>query len=203
MEVLYGVTVYFLRHGQTQYNVEKRFYGVTDVGLSAEGVAEALNAAGFLKKTVFEAVYASPLSRARETAEIVMERNAAPQDIAYIEGLREVDFGDWEGMKAEDIEERFAPDWKVYIEGFGSFTFPNGDSIGAYNERTKNYMEGFVKRHISGNILIVSHKGFILSAISTMLHGDPRSMFKYDLDTGKTAIVETFDDFCILKALNV
>jgi len=200
---VYGVTVYFLRHGQTQYNAEKRFYGATDVGLCAEGVAEALNAAGFLKTLVFEAVYASPLSRARETAEIVMERNAAPSDITYIEGLREVNFGDWEGLMAEDIEARYSPDWKEYIEGFQDFTFPNGDSIGAYNERTRNYMEGLLKRHTSGNILIVSHKGFILSAVSNMLHGDSRNMFKYDLDTGKTAVMEFFDGFCILKALNV
>lgn len=200
---MYGVTVYFLRHGQTQYNAEKRFYGVSDIGLSAEGVAEALNAAAFLKNVVFEAVYASPLSRARETAEIAMEKNAAPTDIAYIEGLREVNFGDWEGMKADEIEARFSPDWREYIAAYQQFTFPNGDSIGAYNERAKNYMGGFIKRHTSGNILIVSHKGFILSGISSLLHGDCRYMFNYDLDTGKTAVVETFDGFCILKALNV
>lgn len=203
LEVAMGVTVYFLRHGQTRYNSEKRFYGVTDIGLNDTGAAEALYAAENLKTIAFAGVYSSPLSRAMETAAIVMEHNAAPVEIVRMESMREVDFGEWEGMLASDIEAKYAPDWKDYIKRFYEYTFPNGDNIRVYNERVKSCMEELIKRHDGGNILIVSHKGFILSAISSLLHGDYKSMFRYDLDTGKLALLETFDGFCILKALNI
>lgn len=197
-----GATIYFLRHGQTDNNKANVFYGHTDVPLNEEGYIEAVKAGKSLKKVRFEAVYASPLLRAKNTAKIAMEQNNYPLDISYIDSLKEIHFGDWEGMKAGDIEMAYKQNWSEYIKYFQKFTFPNGENVADYNQRAKNYMQELKTKHLNGNILVVSHKGFILSAISSLLHGDSTSMFKYDIGTGKTAVVECFGDFCVLRSLN-
>lgn len=196
-----GVFV-FLRHGQTDNNKERFFCGHKDVPLNEEGYREAAKAARNLRQTRFDAVYSSPLIRAKNTAQVVMEGNGHPAEISCIEGLKEICFGVWEGKKATDIEAAYPAEWSGYLENYLAFTFPGGESVAAYCERTGNYMQGLKKRHPKDNILIVSHKGFIISAISCLLHGSGKEMRKYDIGTGKTAIVEFFGSYCILKSLN-
>ncbi len=69
--------------------------------------------------------------------------------------------------------------------------------------RVRQAIGRYLQTHAQGNVLIVAHKGFICSALSYLLHGDFKSLFKYDLDTGKAALVDCYDGFYMLKALNV
>lgn len=196
-----GVFV-FLRHGQTDNNKDCIFCGHLDMPLNEEGYREAAKTGRNLRPIHFDAVYSSPLIRTKNTARIIMEESAHPTDIFYIEGLKEMYAGEWEGKKASEVESTYPAEWSHYLNNFLTFTFPKGESVAVFNERTANYMQGLKKRHPHGNILIVSHKGFILSAISYLLHGCSKEMRKYDIGTGKTATVECFGSQSVLKSLN-
>ncbi len=119
-----GVRLYLLRHGQTDSSKNKLFYGHTDTPLNDAGRREAEEAGETLKDIAFAAAYASPLSRAKETARIVMRANRHPVEIARDEDLKEIHFGAWEGMKDGEIEAQFAEERQKYLDDLHSFRFP-------------------------------------------------------------------------------
>jgi alpha-ribazole phosphatase len=197
-----GVRLYFLRHGQTDSNKDRLFYGHTDTPLNATGHKEAKRAAEALQHIQFCAAYTSPLARAKETAEAVSQANDHPLQIIEDPELKEIYFGLWEGMKAAEIEARFDCEWRTYLENFNDFEFPDGDRVSDYYVAVKNAIENYLQKNKDGNILIVTHKGFICAALSCFLHGDFESIFKYDVDTGRSAVLDSCDGFYILKSLN-
>ncbi len=94
-----------VRHGQTDWNLEGRIQGSTDIALNDTGRAQARAAAG-LAGTRFDHVYASPLARARETAEIIAHELGLPVPLSTV-GMREREFGEAEGLLWEQYRERF------------------------------------------------------------------------------------------------
>lgn len=117
--------IYILRHGRTRYNDERRYQGRLDIPLSAEGEAE-LFAADFTPEEVF----VSPLRRAQQTAARIFP--AAPQIV--VEDLAELDFGDFDGRTAAEMEHDAA--YRAWIDGDCTARCPNGESRAAFCERT-------------------------------------------------------------------
>ncbi|HEU0337127.1 MAG TPA: histidine phosphatase family protein, partial [Gaiellaceae bacterium] len=98
-------TVLLARHGETDWNREGRFQGHADPPLNDLGRAQARELADRLAREPLAAVYASPLRRAYETAEIVAATHDLP--LRSVAGLREVDVGSWSGLTRSEIEARF------------------------------------------------------------------------------------------------
>ncbi len=100
-----ATAILLVRHGETDWNRDRRVQGHTDVPLNDEGRRQARALAEELGEGAFDAVYASDLARARETAEIL----AAPcgLDVTQLEALREKNFGTWEGLTDTDVLDRF------------------------------------------------------------------------------------------------
>ncbi len=140
---------YFLRHGQTDWNVDRRGQGQTDIPLNDTGVAQAHEAKDLLKGCGIKTIISSPLSRARKTAEIVNEHYNLP--IQFIDELQEASFGVCEGVVAGD----WFPDW---FEGMT----PEGAE--PYTEFLKRGLVGVNKAlTFPGPILIVAHGGIYWS----------------------------------------
>lgn len=99
-----------VRHGQTDWNLEGRYQGQSDVPLNQTGRAEAQSLAGRLKGKSFAAIHTSDLQRARETAEIIAEVLTLPVTLEPL--LREINQGEWEGQFVEAIKARFAELWE-------------------------------------------------------------------------------------------
>src|SRR3990172_9980252 len=104
-----GVTLYFVRHGETDWNLAKRYQGQRDIPLNATGRAQAARNGRVLAQTLgadattFDYV-ASPLARARETMEIVRRELAlAPEEYRTDERLKEIHYGHWEGLLWDDL----------------------------------------------------------------------------------------------------
>ena len=98
-------TILLARHGETEWNREGRWQGWADPPLNDAGRAQARTLAEELRTIPFDAVYASDLRRARETAVIVAAPHAVP--VLTDAGLREIDVGSWSGLTRREIEERF------------------------------------------------------------------------------------------------
>jgi broad specificity phosphatase PhoE len=164
--------VYLVRHGATQLSAEDRFAGSTDVQLSDEGRAQAAALGRRLRSEGVTTVFASPMSRTRETAQIVSTACGAPLEFA--EGLREIAHGHWEGMTRREVEERFPAEYASWEEDPFTFAPAGGESGVTVLARALPVMRHVLERYRGERVLVVSHKATIRLILSSLLGFDPR-----------------------------
>lgn len=161
-----------VRHGATAATREDRFSGSTRAELSDEGRWQAARLGERLSRQDITAVYASPLSRALETARIVGGHcglEAVPRD-----GLQEIGHGHWEGMKREDVEREFGAEYAAWEADPFSFAPAGGESGVAVLARALPVIRDIVHSHPGGQMLVVSHKATLRLVLSSLLGFDPR-----------------------------
>jgi 2,3-bisphosphoglycerate-dependent phosphoglycerate mutase len=148
-------TILMARHGETDWNRDNRFQGHADPPLNELGREQAHELAERLAREELDAVYTSPLQRARETAKIVAGRlglEAEPLD-----GLLEVDVGSWSGLTRTEVEQRFPAGYRRWLDlGHG---WDDGESYQELGERVLATLAGLAARHPVGRILVVTHGG--------------------------------------------
>ena len=161
--------VYLVRHGETEWNVERRFQGQLDVELSKTGIRQANAVARWLaaQPLEFSAIYSSDLKRASRTAIII---GAKLDLVPRLEpALREIHAGDWQGLIPSEIEALFPGKLDEWHEKIDSFTLPGGESIPLVQKRVYAAYRRIVEQHPGQAIIIVSH-GAALAALMASLH---------------------------------
>ena len=148
--------IYLVRHGQTQWNKEQIFRGTRDVPLNASGREEARLAAEGLKDKPIEAVYTSPLTRARETAEAIARVHGLA--VRPVEGLKDICFGEWEGEALQEVQKRYTDLYRRWIEEPHTVTFPGGESLVDVKARSVEAVKEIVVDHPEDAIAMVSHR---------------------------------------------
>ena len=155
------VTVFhLLRHGEP--SVFGRINGrLPGVGLSAKGRAEIAAVAGRLAEEKIDAIYASPLQRTRETAEILADRLALP--VQYREDVIEIDYGEWTGLTFDKIrqDER----WQMWARSRSIAAVPGGESWRRVQERVVGALFDLRQAHPEGSVVVVSHGDVIRAAL--------------------------------------
>lgn len=143
-----------VRHGETAGQSSIRYYGATDVPLSALGREQARAARRRIPGTTFEAVWASSLSRAWESAQIIAGR--AP--IRIESDFREIDFGRWEGLTLEEIQIADPEQHAIWQSRRSGFEFPEGETRSDFRNRIER---GLARLRSTGvrSALVVAHKG--------------------------------------------
>jgi len=165
------------RHGETDWNRESRFQGHADTPLNESGREQARGLAERLAGEKIDAIYASPLSRARETAEIVGRRLGLGIETA--EGLREVDVGSWSGLTRTQIEERFPEGFRRWLQF--DHGWDDGESYEALGARVLLTLREIAGRHPRKRVLVVSHGGPMraaLAAAAAASYADARRIAK-------------------------
>jgi broad specificity phosphatase PhoE len=177
--------VFMVRHGATVVSAEDRFAGTTDVKLSDEGREQIRRLAERLSQEKIAAVYASPLSRTVETAQIL----AAPHDLEVQarDGLREISHGHWEQMTRREVEEKFPDEAAEWEKDPYTFAPKGGESGLAVTARALPALIDLVREHPGENILLVSHKATIRLLLSSLLGFDPRR-YRDNLDQKPAAL---------------
>lgn len=164
--------LYLVRHGATPLTAEDKFSGADGVELSEEGRAQASRLAERLKDEELTAAYASPYSRAMDTARIV-STCCGLKPIA-VDGLREISHGHWEGLRRADVERRFAAEYAMWEEDPFTFAPERGESGVAVLARALPALRQMIATHQGERILAVSHKATIRLLLSSLLGFDPR-----------------------------
>jgi 2,3-bisphosphoglycerate-dependent phosphoglycerate mutase len=149
-------TILIARHGETDWNRERRFQGHADPPLNEVGREQAGQLARELAGSEVTAVYASPLARARETAEIVAAALALPVETR--DALREVDVGSWQGLTRDEIEERFPTGFRRWLVDF-SHGWDGGESYDELGRRVVADLLELAERHPDERVLVVTHGG--------------------------------------------
>jgi broad specificity phosphatase PhoE len=148
-------TIFLARHGESDWNVQKRFQGHSDRPLTERGREQAHALADLVGSEKIDAVYTSPLRRARETAEIVAAR-AGLEAVALPE-LREVDTGSWSGLSRADVEVRFPEGFARWRSGGSGWE--DGESYEEMAERVIGALRKIAEHHPDGRVLVISHGG--------------------------------------------
>ncbi|MDQ2942697.1 MAG: histidine phosphatase family protein [Candidatus Dormibacteraeota bacterium] len=146
------IEIYLARHGETEWSKNGRHTGNTDLPLTAAGEEKAAALRPRLASLHFDAVYSSPMQRAKRTAELAGFANPEITDL-----LREVEYGDYEGLTSKEIH-AFNPSWQVYWDGS-----PNGESPVQIYARAQQFIVYASKK--GGHVLAFAH-GHILRAIA-------------------------------------
>ncbi|NLT98267.1 MAG: histidine phosphatase family protein [Christensenellaceae bacterium] len=186
-----------VRHGATEMNLSGRYCGRLDPPLSESGRAAVRETARHLAGFRPERVYCSPALRAKETAAII----APDMPVIEMPELREMDFGAFEGLAADEIERRMPEAWQAYMADWLHFKFPQGDSVQEYLAGAANTIRAIVEKSGDGGMLGVSHKGFVMAALSTLLHGDSIHLFCYDIRPAGVARRTVAGGFPVLTQL--
>lgn len=164
--------LYLIRHGATPLTAEDRFSGAANVFLSEEGHAQVERLSHRLADDHIDAVYASPLDRTIETAEII----ARPHGLNPIgrDGLREISHGHWEGMTRKEVETQFADEYSSWETDPFTYAPAGGESGISVLARALPVIREIVVDHRDKNVVVVSHKATIRLIISSLLGFDVR-----------------------------
>lgn len=179
-----------IRHGQTDWNIEKRIQGGTDICLNQNGLAQAAALAEtlHLRPARASALYTSPLARARQTADAIGARLQLPP--RCVGALREINFGLWEGLTWEQVKERFPEEFGVWYQNRRCARPPEGESYQDLLWRFVPALQEVAKNHAGGgDVIVVTHSGCIMSFLS-LLHGTPLDEMAKRYKLSNTAIAE-------------
>ncbi|MFE5188176.1 bifunctional RNase H/acid phosphatase [Streptomyces sp. NPDC056628] len=188
-------TFVLLRHGETPLTPQKRFSGSggTDPALSAVGreQAERVGAALARRGTV-QAVVASPLARTRETAEIVAGRLGL--EVAVDEGLRETDFGAWEGLTFGEVRERYPDDLTAWLADPQARPTGGGESFAATADRVAATRDRLIAAYAGRTVLLVTHVTPIKTLVRLALDAPPKSLFRMELSAASLSAIAYYAD---------
>ncbi|MFB7123758.1 bifunctional RNase H/acid phosphatase [Kitasatospora sp. NPDC056273] len=188
-------TFVLLRHGETPLTPEKRFSGsggsdpeLSDKGRwQAERAAEALAARGSV-----QAVVASPMLRTRQTAETVAARLGL--EVRYEDGLREVDFGAWEGLTFAEVRERYPDDLTAWLGSAKAKPTGSGESFTTLTHRAGVARDKILTRYAGKTVLVVSHVSPIKTLVRLALGAPPDSMYRMELSAASICAVQYYAD---------
>jgi broad specificity phosphatase PhoE len=184
--------IFLLRHGETDWNKTARYQGISDVPLNEDGLEQARRLGVRLSRIQPDKVMASPLRRAAQTAEMIMERNDSQVPIETREELREISFGAWEGLSIPQIKEIDAERFEKWRLAPFSCAPTGGDDYMDIFERSKLFASSLVSAGSRGqNTFLVAHGG-ILRAVAAALLGfsDIDLLWKARFDNCSITIID-------------
>ena len=149
-----------VRHGQTDWNAIQRVMGRKDIPLNEIGRAQAAVVRDWLTDIPLDAVYTSPVLRAKQTTEIILE-GKPNLTLQEEEGLAEINYGDWIGKLFFDVHQEFKESYEAYLKNPSRLQIPGGERVSDVQKRVVAVVEKVRKKHEGGKILLVSHADLI------------------------------------------
>ena len=186
-----------VRHGETDWNVERRVQGHSDTTLNENGRDQARRLAATLAEETFDLVVASDLDRAQETARLGLP---AGTPMETTPDLRELNFGDWEGLTGPEIEADAPGSLGQTWRGWGEA--PNGESLAAFAERIDRVVVRLREELGDGTALVVAHGGTLRVLICLAMGIAVDRAWQFQLANTAVSELELFPDGAVLSRLN-
>jgi len=147
------------RHGQTDFNVQRRLQGHLETELNENGLNQAKLVSEYLKDLEFDYAFSSPQKRCKATANEIMKHHK-DKELVFRDELKEIDVGIYMGMTAEEIDEQFPNKWSERVNNKYDFKHKDGESYKGVDEnRVQPLLKEFREKYSSRTILIVTHQG--------------------------------------------
>lgn len=158
--------VIFIRHGETDWNLEGRWQGQIDVPLNSRGHLQAQSTAANLASAPITAIYASDLERAVETAGYLAEKINLP--VHTDARLREIHQGEWQGLKITEIQTHYQSRFQARQDKPLEIAPPGGETVRQVGERVVAFLQDLVARHADETVAVVTH-GFVMALVDTLV----------------------------------
>jgi probable phosphoglycerate mutase len=166
------MNLYMVRHGQTADSRENRFSGSSDPPLTMVGEAMVQAFAEAYASLTWDAIYTSPMLRARQTADPLCRLTGVQAQLE--DGLKEIDYGEWEGLKQVEVKQRWPEAFEYWADDVASRGTPGGETAFHVAARAMRVVEAIRARHQKGNVLLVSHKATLRVITCALLGLDVR-----------------------------
>jgi broad specificity phosphatase PhoE len=181
--------LYLIRHGEVETRYHKVFGGsVIDMALSPLGHEHGAALARWMDGSQLDAIYASPMLRVQQTiAPLVARRGIQP---TILPGLEEVNFGDWTGLRWDEVKEKFgvhAFDWLEILDGPG---IPNGESVAHLVQRVQPCLQQILNDNPHRSVAVACHGGIIRVILSMLLEWPLARMAHFNIEYGSVTVVE-------------
>jgi len=162
------LSLYIVRHGETEWNIENKLQGWMDSALTNKGIEHSLRLQKRLEPVNFTSIYSSPSGRAVHTANLI--KGLQNLEVKTVENLKEIHLGSWEGKTHDEVKllepERYEHFWNaphLYVAD-------TGETFQQLQQRVENFLSSIVYKHTEGNILIVTHTVFIKMLLAVVKH---------------------------------
>ncbi|MBN2002341.1 MAG: alpha-ribazole phosphatase [Anaerolineae bacterium] len=182
--------LFLVRHGETIWNAAGRYQGHVDVPLSEVGRAQAEALARRLAGEHLDAIYASDLSRAHETAKAIAAQHDLPVSLDL--RLREMSFGKWEGMTFAQMEDEFPDEVAWWNADRLNRAPPGGETLGDGTARIQSVLDDVVRRHQDQTVVLVAHGGPLKLLLCLLLNKPPREFWQFRMDNTALSEIEWY-----------
>jgi probable phosphoglycerate mutase len=197
-----ATSLLLLRHGETPLSADRRFSGVGDPELTARGLAQAEAAAAALSREPhhIDVIVSSPLKRAQQTAQAVAARTGL--DVIVEEGLRENDFGAWEGHTFAEVRDRWPQELTDWLAD-PSIAPPGGESFDQTAHRVRLATDRLLAAHPGRTVLVVSHVTPIKTMLRFALLAPAAALYRMHLDVACLSVIDHYPDGpAVVRSLN-
>jgi alpha-ribazole phosphatase len=196
-----GTRLYLVRHGQVEGYERVPIYGRTDVLLTEVGLLQFEKLAERLRFAKLTTIYSSDLKRAVMGARIIGRHHDVPHHV--FSELREIYFGDWEGLGLQDVRERFPENIRHRMTDPVNFRSPGkGETIAELSQRVMPCFENILSRQEGRDFLVVGHGAVNRVILCNALGLDLKRMFRLHQDYGCLNIIDYYSDSTIVRLLN-
>ena len=193
--------VYLIRHGQINGYENFPVYGHTDVDLTETGILQMEKMDERLRFVGFQAIYSSDLKRSATGARLLARSHDVP--LRFLTELREIYFGDWEGLNLSQIQKRFPEELKKRQADLINYTIPGeGESVGSFSERITTCYERILAEQKENDFVIVAHGGVNRVILCNALGLDLTRIFNIHQDYGCLNIIDYFPDSTLVRLVN-
>ncbi len=193
--------VYLMRHGEVANGGEKRYNGHIDIDITDRGVEQMHRLAGLLADKPVRAVYSSDLIRSLKGAEIISGRLGLSP--VPMRSLRERSVGSWEGMTAEEIQQRYPEAYRAWRADLLNFRPPGGECLEDVRSRILPEYRRIVAAHPGEEIAMLLHGGVNRVILADALGVPPLNLFRIDQSFGALNIIEHYGDgMSVVKLVN-
>lgn len=195
--------LFLVRHGETEGSGEKRYKGTIDVPLSESGIRQMERASGFISAALdgpLRGVYSSALIRAVRGAEVIAgEHGVEPM---ALEGLRERNFGQWEGLTFDEIRARHPREFEDWAKDPLRFSPVGGESTEEVRNRVVRLMDGILSSHTGGDVVVVAHGGVNRVLLCYFLGMPLENLFRVEQDFACVNIIGFHDGYPVVRLIN-
>jgi probable phosphoglycerate mutase len=192
------ITLYITRHGETEWNKEKRMQGWLDSNLTESGIKNAVSLGERLKETEFTAIYSSPSGRTKATTSLIRGERDIP--VIYDENLKEIKLGQWEGRTHASIKEMYQTEFESFWNTPLQYTSVGGETFEETRARASQVLDRIKREYKSGNMLIVTHSVVIKCLFSFFKNSSIETLWDppYIHDTSLTIVEMNEDGFKLI-----
>lgn len=193
--------IYLIRHGQTDWNLSGQLQGQSDIALTELGQQQAQLLAEHFPAEKLDAIFSSDLQRAHDTAKALAKKFSC--EIFLEKNMREIFFGDWEGLRFDEIIARWGKEFTHQLfSAPGDLSVPNGETFAQLSVRAMKALEIVREKFPEGHVAMVAHGAFNKTLLATILHIPLNELWHIRQDNTAVNIFRFDGDYFSLELLN-